>query len=110
MNIPGIIYIGHRKIKIRQISPKTADKDKIYGDFDSQKDLIRIDKSLKDEKKLNTLLHEIVHALLDHFNAELKLKDEEKVCEVLGSGLSDLFFNNPKLIKLISNVYNTNKK
>jgi len=110
MKLPGIIYIGHRKIKIKEISPKTADKDKIYGDFDSQQDLIRIDKSLKNEKKLNTLLHEIAHALLDHFNAELNKKDEEKVCEVLGSGLSDVFFNNPKLIKVINDVYNTNKK
>jgi Zn-dependent peptidase ImmA (M78 family) len=123
MKLPTIIHIGHRKIKIKEISPKTASKDEIYGDYDSTKDLIRIDKSLKDGKKLNTLLHEIVHVLLDIFilklkdeekvcevHAELKLKDEEKVCEVLGVGLSDLFHNNPKLIELISSVYNTNKK
>ena len=110
MKLPTIIHIGHRQIKIKEISPKTASKDEIYGDYDSTKDLIRIDKSLKDGKKLNTLLHEIVHVLLDHFHAELKLKDEEKVCEVLGVGLSDLFHNNPKLIELISSVYNTNKK
>ncbi len=41
---------------------------------------------------------------------EMKGKDEEKVCEVLGTGLSDLITHNPKLIKVINDVYNTNKK
>tara|TARA_R100001460_G_scaffold62797_1_gene103009 strand:- start:90 stop:422 length:333 start_codon:yes stop_codon:yes gene_type:complete len=110
MRLPGTIYLGHRKIKVKQIGAKTANKDEIYGDFDVNKDLIRIDKTLEPTRKLNTLIHEIVHVLLDHFNAELKLKDEEKVCEVLGTGLSDLFTHNPKLIKVINDVYNTNKK
>jgi len=110
MKLPATIYLGHRKLKVKEISSKIADKDGVYGDFDSAKDIIRIDKTLKSPKKLNTLIHEIVHAILDHFNAELKLKDEEKVCEVLGSGLTDLLFQNPKLIKYINDVYNTNKK
>ena len=70
----------------------------------------QLDKTLEPTRKLNTFIHEIVHVLLDHFNAELKLKDEEKVCEVLGTGLSDLFTHNPKLIKVINDVYNPNKK
>jgi len=91
MKLPGTIYLGHRKIKVQQIGARTANKDQIYGDFDVNKDLIRIDRTLEPTRKLNTLIHEIVHVLLDHFNAELKLKDEEKVCEILGTGLSDLF-------------------
>jgi hypothetical protein len=110
MKLPGIIYLGHRKIKIKEIGARTASKDEIYGDFDVNKDLIRVDKTLTPEKKLNTLIHEIIHVLLDHFNAELKLKDEEKVCEVLGSGLSDLLSQNPKVIKIINSVYNNKKK
>ena len=110
MKLPGTIYLGHRKIKVQQIGARTANKDQIYGDFDVNKDLIRIDKTLEPTRKLNTLIHEIVHVLLDHFNAELKLKDEEKVCEVLGTGLSDLFITNPKLIDIINSVYNTSKK
>jgi hypothetical protein len=110
MRLPGTIYLGHRKIKVKQIGARTANKDEIYGDFDVSKDLIRIDKTLEPTRKLNTFIHEIVHVLLDHFNAELKLKDEEKVCEVLGTGLSDLFTHNPKLIKVINDVYNPNKK
>ena len=110
MKLPGIIYLGHRKIKVKEIGARTANKDEIYGDFDVNKDLIRVDKTLTPEKKLNTLIHEIVHVLLDHFNAELKLKDEEKVCEVLGSGLSDLLSQNPKVIKIINSVYNNKKK
>ena len=80
MRLPGTIYLGHRKIKVKQIGARTANKDEIYGDFDVSKDLIRIDKTLEPTRKLNTFIHEIVHVLLDHFNAELKLKDEEKVC------------------------------
>jgi Zn-dependent peptidase ImmA (M78 family) len=110
MKLPGIIYLGHRKIKVKEIGARTASKDEIYGDFDVNKDLIRVDKTLTPEKKLNTLIHEIIHVLLDHFNAELKLKDEEKVCEVLGSGLSDLLSQNPKVIKVINSVYNNKKK
>ena len=110
MKLPGIIYLGHRKIKGKEIGARTANKDEIYGDFDVNKDLIRVDKTLTPEKKLNTLIHEIIHVLLDHFNAELKLKDEEKVCEVLGSGLSDLLSQNPKVIKVINSVYNNKKK
>lgn len=110
MKLPGTIHLGHRKLKVTEISPKTANKESVYGDFDPAKDKIRIDKSLTHTKKLNTLLHEIVHLLLDHFNAELKSKDEEKVCEVLGSGLSDLFAQNPRLLKYINSIYSTKKK
>ena len=67
MKLPGIIYLGHRKIKIKEIGARTASKDEIYGDFDVNKDLIRVDKTLTPEKKLNTLIHEIIHVLLDHF-------------------------------------------
>mgnify|MGYP003120259949 CR=1 FL=1 len=110
MKLPGTIHLGHRKLKVSEISPKTASKESVYGDFDPAKDRIRIDRSLTHTKKLNTLIHEIVHLLLDHFNAGLKDKDEEKVCEVLGSGLSDLFAQNPRLLKYINSVYSNNKK
>jgi len=110
MKLPTTIYLGHRKIKVKEIGARTANKDEIYGDFDVSKDLIRIDKTLSPARKLNTFIHEIVHLLLEHFNAELKLKDEEKVCEILGTGLSDLFSQNEKLIKVINDVYKNNKK
>ena len=110
MKLPSTIYLGHRKIKVKEIGARTANKDEIYGDFDVSKDLIRIDKTLTPSRKLNTFIHEIVHLLLEHYNAELKLKDDEKVCEILGTGFSDLLSQNPKVIKVINSVYNNNKK
>ena len=35
MRLPGTIYLGHRKIKVKQIGARTANKDEIYGDFES---------------------------------------------------------------------------
>ena len=43
MKLPTTIYLGHRKIKVKEIGARTANKDEIYGDFDVSKDLIRID-------------------------------------------------------------------
>ena len=55
MKLPGTIHLGHRKLKISEISPKTASKESVYGDFDPAKDRIRIDRSLPHTKKLNKL-------------------------------------------------------
>ena len=56
MKLPGTIHLGHRKLKVSEISPKTASKESVYGDFDPAKDRIRIDRSLPHTKKLNTLI------------------------------------------------------
>ena len=37
MKLPSTIYLGHRKIKVKEIGARTANKDEIYGDFKMQR-------------------------------------------------------------------------
>jgi len=51
---------------------------------------IKIKKNLKAEKNARTLLHEIMHLMLEEFDVKLSDEDEEKVVLALESGFSGL--------------------
>ena len=104
------IKIGYRDYKIKNLDSIVSKCNEINGQFLASDGMIALSSTEDNISHANTLIHEIVHLLLDHFNAGLKDKDEEKVCEVLGSGLSDLFAQNPRLLKYINSVYSNNKK
>jgi len=104
MRKPTSIKFGHRKIKIKYISAKQADKKGIYGQVEPAKDLIEIDKTLKPSQTLNTIIHECMHLIADHYSWEIPSNHEELVAETGTNGILDLLSTNPRLLDYLAFV------
>ncbi len=92
-----------KKIKIGGLTYKIVfcEIDDAFGDTDFTKGVIRIDKNQKEEQKIATLLHEILHCL----NSQLS----EETTEFLAQGIYQVLIHN-KFIKLPKNKEVTNKR
>lgn len=102
MRKPTSFKFGHRRVKIKYISDKKANKLGIYGQIDPSKNEIQLDKTLKPTQLINTLLHESVHLIADHYHWNLPAKEEEMVCETVINGICDLLSQNPKLLSYLA--------
>jgi Zn-dependent peptidase ImmA (M78 family) len=61
---------------------------------------IKVDSEVREDRKVNILIHELLHALYERYGLEDGEK-EEAVVESLANGLSALFKDNPKLVDYI---------
>jgi hypothetical protein len=102
MRKPTSFKFGHRRVKIKYISDKKATKLGIYGQIEPSKNEIVLDKTLKPTQLINTLLHESVHLIADHYHWNLPAKEEEMVSETVINGLCDLLAQNPKLLSYLA--------
>ena len=105
MRKPTTVKFGHRDFKIKYISKKEAGKKGIYGQVDTSINTIIIDKTLDAKVTLNTIIHELIHVIAEHYAWNLPAKDEELVCETTGNALADLFNQNPKLVEYLAFVF-----
>ena len=105
MRKPKAIKFGHRDLKIKYITKKEASKRGIYGEVETSTNTILIDKSLDGKVTLNTIIHELIHVIAEHYHWNLPAKDEELVCETTGNALADLFNQNPKLVEYLAFVF-----
>ena len=101
MNLPNEIVFGSRLIKLDYIDKETASKKKIFGEFDSDKNTMTIDKSLDNIEMSNTLLHEIFHLIHDEYKIDLPAKAEELVCNSTANGLCHLLYQNQNLLEFL---------
>tara|TARA_Y100001951_G_C11280291_1_gene264871 strand:- start:189 stop:515 length:327 start_codon:yes stop_codon:yes gene_type:complete len=102
MRKPTSFKFGHRRVKIKYISDKKANKLGIFGQIEPSKNEIVLDKTLKPTQLINTLLHESVHLIADHYHWNLPAKEEEMVSETVINGLCDLLSQNPKLLDYLA--------
>lgn len=95
---PETIRIGpypHR-ITVKAIAPDGDSS--VFGEFSSKRLEITINSGdhPSDDHVADTLLHEILHGLFAY--SGLELKAEELICTYLGTGLMQVFRDNPKLV------------
>jgi len=102
MNKPKSVKFGHRDFIIKYISHKEASKRGIYGEVDTSKNTIVIDKSLDDKVTFNTLIHEILHVIAEHYHWNIPAPQEELIAETVGNSISDVLNQNPNLVKYIA--------
>jgi Zn-dependent peptidase ImmA (M78 family) len=100
MNIDKITF-GSRIVNLNFIDKEQASKKKIFGEFDSDKNIITLDKTLDDKQMLNTILHESLHLLADEYKLELSAKAEELVCNSLANGLCHILYQNQELLDFL---------
>ena len=89
------IYVYGKKIFIKEIlkkndhfDPKTDD-----GSYDSANSTIYINKSLNDQEKIQTFMHELCHAVLDRMGCSVEVISEaleEILVELISVGIFEV--------------------
>ena len=98
MNIPEKIKIGYREYKLEEWKQTVATANEAHGQFFSKEGIIGYITDEKGVSHANTLLHEILHAIIYQWNMDLDEKVEESVVNGLANGLTTIFVDNPNLI------------
>ena len=83
---PNKIKVGYRDIDVKYSQPEfTTDKlTDCFGQYDNRLGLIEVQQDLEGQKMINTLLHEIGHAIVDisglnKLGAPLEDDDDEEI-------------------------------
>ena len=98
MNIPDKIKIGYREYKLEEWKQTVASANEAQGQFFAKEGIIGYTAEEKRVSHANTVLHEILHAIVYQWNIELEDKEEEKLVNGLTNGLTTVFVDNPKLM------------
>ena len=101
MNLPNEIVFGSRLIKLDFIDHEIASKKNMFGEFETSKNLMTIDKSLEPIEMTNTLLHELFHLLHDEYKIDLSAKAEEISCNSLANGICHILYQNQSLLEFL---------
>ena len=98
MNIPEKIKVGYRNYKLEEWKQTVASANEAQGQFFSKEGVIGYTADEKGVSHANTLIHEILHAIVYQWNMELDEKTEEHVVNGITNGLTTVLVDNPKLI------------
>ena len=108
------LKIGYMDIAV--VETTAMDDEYQYGEFDSKTNTIKINPHISDLDKINTVLHEIIHAILyergisaDGGMLSEKEKDEEFLVNTLSNGLIQVLKDNPKVLTVLNLLHNNRK-
>jgi hypothetical protein len=97
--LPASIKVGHRDIAI-ELTP-ASELDGAYGDYSTDKQLIRISCDLKPQSMAGTVIHELLHACWpNHWS--LVGDVQETIVSALEPALSQVWRDNPELFAWLS--------
>ena len=98
MHIPEKIKVGYRSYKLEEWKQTVASANEAQGQFFSKEGVIGYTADEKGVSHANTLIHEILHAIVYQWNMELDEKTEEHIVNGITNGLTTVLVDNPKLI------------
>jgi len=98
MHIPDKIKVGYKEYKLEEWKQTVASANEAQGQFFSKEGVIGYVTTEKGVSHANTILHEIMHAIIYQWNIELDEKVEELVVNSLSNGLTTVLVDNPKLM------------
>lgn len=101
--LPKSVKISGFDIELIMIGTAEADERAIYGLFSSKESNIRIYHNGNKWKTLDTVIHELLHAVFWAYNIHDDDKEERTVSTV-SVGLTQVFRDNPELVKWVSLV------
>jgi Zn-dependent peptidase ImmA (M78 family) len=97
--LPKTVKIGGHVISISQKTELDC-----MGMYDREKAQITLEKTLSQDQKAATLLHEVLHAILQEAHPKLEDRKEEALVTVLETGLFAFIKDNPKVIRYLENT------
>ncbi len=93
--VPKSLKIRGHTYRVSQVNARTLEG--ASADVDSEANRIRLYKRLTASRKIECLLHEVLHALLEGYTLEEDV--EEDVVVTLGEGLTSFIQDNPAFIR-----------
>jgi len=101
-----VVKVGGMDINIVRVPLN----DEIFGDFSYINSRIRIEEKLVGAVLVDTVLHEINHAIWAIGNLKTEKEEEERAVSVMASYWTQIFRDNPELIKWINRNLATRTK
>ena len=96
--LPKTVRVGCVNYSFTFYPCKDSRQYESFGETESDDAVITLRKSMTTEQALNTVIHEILHAVWhDHAMSQKKDLEEEYVVTSLANGLSSVIATNPKL-------------
>ena len=95
--IPEKIKIGYKEYRLEKWKQTVASANEAQGQFIAKEGIIGYTDDEKGVSHANTLLHEIIHAIVYQWNIDVGEK-EETIVNGLTNGLTTVLVDNPKLI------------
>lgn len=105
IELPKTIKIGYRNYEIVPLSSPDLEMTDKYGWCDKLNARIYIYVSDQPMITADTLLHEVIHATWTWMGLEER-HDEESVATRLGTGLINVFYDNPDLLEFLFDCVN----
>ena len=98
METPDKIKIGYRNYKLEEWKQTVASANDAHGQFFAKEGVIGYTVEEKGVSHANTILHEVIHAIIYQWNIDLGEKTEEHLVIGLSNGLTTVLVDNPKLM------------
>lgn len=98
--LPKTIKLGYQDIKLSEFEFMDGEQ----GCYRAEPAEIKIKHGAEGREKLNTVLHELLHACVYCYGLKKDFKDdeeEEKIVNALANGLTELLVRNPELVAFI---------
>ena len=96
--MPESIKIGYRDYRLEKWKQTVANANDAHCQFFEKEVVIVYTEEEKGVSHANTILHEILHAVIYQWNIELGDKEEEHLVSALSNGLTTVLVDNPKLM------------
>ena len=100
MKIPKEIKIAGHRYRVKSKNGSWGNDAKLRGNCDCNKLEIKVDSTMPNSRKTETLLHEIGHAIYHEYNIHDDDK-EERIITAFATGWQQVLTDNPALIKLV---------
>jgi hypothetical protein len=95
------IKIGYRDYKIKNLDSIVSRCNEINGQFLASDGVIALSSTEDNISHANTLIHEVLHAIIYQWGIDLDDKEEEKICNTIANGLTTVFVDNPLLLSYL---------
>lgn len=104
VNLPKRIKFAGLDVDIEIWDHDAALASQCYGQYSPVEGLIRIDPANPPRRIAETLLHESLHAIWDHYHMQGDPAEEEQIVSVLATALIQIFRDNPEFLELLTQV------
>lgn len=99
--LPKSVKVSAFNIDIEDWKHHSASARESHGEFSSMEDVIRVDGTMNPVKIVNTLIHEIGHAIYWAYGMEDEDK-EERIVATFATAWTQIFRDSPEVLEFIS--------
>jgi len=100
INLPDKVKVACFDIKVEEWHPNSANSRRCYGEFSALELLIRIDVSSAPTKIVDTLIHELNHAIYWVYGME-DGDEEERIVGTMATAWTQVYRDNPDILDFI---------